>query len=134
MRKCIAAELGCFSFCSCFGEILVECFCNPKYFTAFPFISVLKGSILGIDLLWEDVCAKESRSQSMPLLIWQDKAMYSPPLQGAAFAACATPHHLPKKDQIWLCGTVVWEIRQWAARPVKANMLRLNRDVLDLYC
>lgn len=70
----------------------------------------------------------------MPLLIWQDKAMYSLPPQGAAFAACATPHHLPRKDQAWLCDIVVWGIRQWAARLVKANVLILNRDVLDWCC
>lgn len=70
----------------------------------------------------------------MPLLIWQDKSVYSLLLPGAAFPACATPHHLPRKGQTWLSDTVVWEIRQWAARLVKANMLRLNGDVLDLCC
>lgn len=48
VREFLVGGLDWFSFCCCFGENLVKCFCNPKCFTAFPFISVLKGSVLEI--------------------------------------------------------------------------------------
>lgn len=73
---------------------------NISQLSLTPFISVLKGSTLETQLLKEDVCKKYPCRQSMPLLIWQDNAPQSPPLQGAALA---TPHHLPRTDPTWLC-------------------------------